>query len=216
MLKKLIEFDRAMGNRLNKLIVGLDEVGRGCLAGPVVAAAVQLPDIEEDSELARALFFLNDSKKLPAGKREFLAAVIVKVSHYAIGEASVEEIEDLNILRASLLAMKRAWQQLGSTTKLTLPVVLLVDGNQTIPDVSERQIMIVKGDCQSASIAAASIVAKVHRDALMVKLDKEHPAYGWSCNKGYGSKAHRQALQKLGPTHLHRKVFLRKILGDSG
>lgn len=184
-------------------VVGVDEVGRGCLAGPVVAAAVHLPEIDRKSELAASLVRLNDSKLLSQGQREKLSACIKSCAVYAIAEASVAEIDEINILHASLLAMKRARQSL----QLAPFAVLLVDGNKKIPGLSDRQITVVKGDSKSASIAAASIIAKVHRDELMRKLSESYPDYGWHENKGYGSEHHRMAIRDFGITEWHRRSF---------
>ncbi len=184
-------------------IVGLDEVGRGCLAGPVVAAAVHLPPLRMGTRHARALEQLNDSKALTSTQREELAATLHEVAHCAIAEASVEEIDSLNILHASLLAMKRARQNLS----LVSPAVLLIDGNKEVLGLPDRQLAIVKGDSQSASIAAASIVAKVYRDRFMCELSERFPQYGWHNNKGYGSMHHRQAIKQHGFTSWHRKSF---------
>lgn len=184
-------------------IVGLDEVGRGCLAGPVVAAAVHLPPLKLGTRHARALEQLNDSKALSRTQREELAATLHEVADCAIAEASVEEIDSLNILHASLLAMKRARQNLA----LVSPAVLLIDGNKEVPGLTDRQLAIVKGDSQSASIAAASVVAKVYRDRFMCELSESFPQYGWHQNKGYGSAHHRQAIKQHGFTPWHRKSF---------
>src|SRR5688572_12944810 len=185
-------------------VIGLDEVGRGCLAGPVVAAAVCLPQIDPKTKLGRSLAKLNDSKLVPPPERERLSEIIKEIAQFAIGEASVEEINDINILHASLLAMKRARQELRVIPR----AVLLVDGNQSIPGVSDPQITVVKGDSLSASIAAASIVAKVYRDALMARLSVFFPAYLWESNKGYRSRAHWSAIDEFGITPWHRKVFV--------
>jgi ribonuclease HII len=191
--------------------MGIDEVGRGCLAGPVVAAAVCLPEISPRSKLVRALKQLNDSKKVAPAMRESLAAVIRECSIYAVAEASVEEINDLNILHASLLAMKRARRAL---IKAIPHAVLLIDGNQPIPGLSDPQIPIIGGDGRSASVAAASIIAKVYRDALMTKLSVSYEHYGFAKNKGYGSAEHRVALQIHGPTPCHRTAFLKEEIEE--
>ncbi len=203
-LKKLLNFDQTYQSILPDTIIGLDEVGRGCLAGPVVAAAVQLPPVEPRSKIARGLARLNDSKLVPVKEREELARLIQDISQYAIGEASVEEIDELNILQASLLAMKRARTALKAVPR----AVLLIDGNMPIPGVSDPQIMVVKGDSQSASIAAASIVAKVYRDALMARISVFFPDYLWHQNKGYRSRAHWAAIDSFGVTPWHRKAFI--------
>ncbi len=184
-------------------LVGLDEVGRGCLAGPVVAAAVSLPEIDPKSAVAQQLQKLNDSKALTPAERQELANTIKAVSTYAIAESSVDEIDEINILQSSLLAMKRARKQLC----LVSPVVLLVDGNKKIPGMRDCQITVVKGDAKSASIAAASIIAKVYRDELMQELSALFPVYRWNANKGYASEQHRMAIKEHGLTPVHRKSF---------
>lgn len=184
-------------------IVGVDEVGRGCLAGPVVAAAVCLPEVEPGSCLEDRLKRLDDSKVLTAAERLELAEVIRSTSSYAIGQASVEEIDALNILQASLLAMRRALSELGAAP----PSVVLVDGNRGIPGIAYHQVPVVRGDSLSASIAAAAILAKVHRDALMERLSEQFPAYLWHKNKGYGSQEHRDAIRRLGISPWHRRSF---------
>jgi ribonuclease HII len=176
-------------------VAGVDEVGRGPLAGPVTAAAVILNP-------ARIPAGLNDSKKLTPARREALAREIHATAQVSIAYASVEEIDALNILRASHLAMTRAIAGLS-----TPPDHLLIDGNQlprALPCAAET---IVKGDARSFSIAAASIVAKVARDQLMVILAQQHPGYGWETNAGYGTAAHLEALLNLGVTPHHRRSF---------
>jgi len=184
-------------------VIGLDEVGRGCLAGPVVAAAVELPELDPDSQAGRSLSKLNDSKLLAAEERLHLSSIIKEIAVYAVAEASVEEIDSINILQASLLAMKRARQSIASVS----PAVLLVDGNKRIPGLGDRQLTVVKGDSKSASIAAASIIAKVHRDSFMCELSKSFPEYFWHDNKGYASDQHREAIRSHGITPWHRRSF---------
>ncbi len=180
-----------------KIIAGVDEVGRGPLAGPVVAAAVVvLPEIFIDG--------INDSKKLSLKKREELSSLIINNYNYSIGEATVEEIEELNISGATKLAMSRAVKGLPST-----PDVILVDGNMKFDDI--RYVSIIKGDSLSISIAAASIIAKVYRDNLMKKLSILYPEYGWEKNSGYGTHMHISAIKKYGITVEHRKKFLTNI-----
>ncbi len=182
------------------LIAGVDEVGRGCLFGPVVAAAVILPVAAEDSLAAAGV---TDSKKLSATQRSHLATQIraVAIAHQ-IGIASVQEIDRLNILQASLLAMKRAIARLS-----VQPDFCWVDGNQKIPHLLIPQQTLVKGDEKSLAIAAASILAKVWRDRLMVRLSERYPGYDIANNKGYGTAKHRAGLQKLGVTTQHRLSF---------
>jgi len=201
-LFELLAFDEKLRSADFEL-VGVDEVGRGCLAGPVFAAAVVLPPVKKGDRLSGYLDCLNDSKCLSAAKRERLAEVIMGVSQYAICDASVEEIDQINILKASLLAMRRACNKLEMVSQ----AVVLVDGNKSIPGLSARQIMVTKGDCRSASIAAASIVAKVYRDRMMVRLASDFPQYKWESNKGYPSPAHKDAIGKNGLTPWHRLSF---------
>jgi len=179
---------------------GIDEVGRGALFGPVVAAAVILPP-----ELPRELVVadITDSKALSPDRRLQLAVLIEALGiDCQIGVASVAEIDQLNILHASLLAMRRAIQKLGSR-----PSLCLVDGNQTIPQLSLPQRCIVGGDRQVLAIAAASIVAKVWRDQLIQRLDSLYPGYDLARNKGYGTLDHRRALEYQGLSRLHRVSF---------
>jgi ribonuclease HII len=176
-------------------IVGVDEVGRGPLAGPVTAAAVWLnPDAIPHG--------LNDSKMLTHARRSDLSAALFELADVSIAHASVDEIDNLNILRASHLAMVRAIQGLR-----TLPDHALIDGTMIPKDMPCQAEAIVKGDMRSLSIAAASIVAKVARDAIMVDLAQQHPGYGWETNAGYPTLAHREALVKLGITPHHRRSF---------
>lgn len=183
-------------------IAGVDEVGRGPLAGPVTAAAVVL-DLEKLPE------GLNDSKKLSAKKRAALAQEIWQRAEVSVAEASVEEIDSINILRASHLAMERAVAALDPP-----PDYLLIDGNLIPRDLTIKAEAVVKGDGKSVSIAAASIVAKEARDILMVDLAQQFPGYGWEKNAGYPSKQHREALVELGVTPHHRRSFkpVHKIL----
>lgn len=181
-------------------ICGIDEAGRGPLAGPVVAGAVILPKGCE-------ILYLNDSKKLSAKRREELYDEIMEKAVAAgIGMASPARIDEVNILRATYEAMRSAIQQL----KL-VPDVLLNDA-VTIPGVAVPQIPIIKGDAKSASIAAASILAKVTRDRLMIQYDEILPGYGFAQNKGYGSAEHIQALKELGPTPIHRESFIKNFV----
>ncbi|HTP40389.1 MAG TPA: ribonuclease HII [Steroidobacteraceae bacterium] len=183
------------------LMAGVDEAGRGPLAGPVVAAAVIL------DPAARPIRGLRDSKQLTPGQRERLAVRIrARALHWAVGEATVAEIDALNILQASLLAMRRALQALGGT-----PVKIMIDGNKA-PQLSdifpECDIKtVVRGDCLVPAISAASILAKTHRDALMRQLDALYPGYGFSHHQGYATAVHLAALATLGPTEIHRQSF---------
>lgn len=188
-------------------VAGVDEVGRGPLAGPVVAAAVVVPDDAAVREFL--LREAGDSKQIAAAKREALAAYIWAHCKVAVGEASVEEIDRVNIRNATFLAMERALAGLQNdrVTGLQGGYAVLVDGNARIPQVAARQVTVVKGDACELAIACASLVAKVHRDALMVKLGEEYPAYGWSGNAGYGTAAHLAALRVHGVTVHHRASF---------
>ena len=177
------------------LVAGVDEVGRGPLAGPVVAAAVIL-----DPE--NIIYGLKDSKKLTHKRRVALSDEIKSKSlAWSLGRAEVEEIDDINILQASLLAMKRAVEALGIK-----PNMVVVDGNFT-PNVNYKTIAIVKGDSLIPAISAASIVAKVARDNEMVNFDEKYPDYGFSSHKGYPTKQHLEALARLGITKIHRRSF---------
>jgi ribonuclease HII len=179
-------------------IVGIDEVGRGPLAGPVVAAAVMFEAKGLPRRLARAI---DDSKKLTAAEREHLAPLIAGHAIIAIAHASVTEIDTINILQASLLAMQRAVAALAGT-----PALALVDGN-IAPVLPCPARAVVNGDALCLSIAAASIVAKVWRDRFMAELAALYPAYGWERNAGYATPEHRSALQRWGPTPEHRRSF---------
>lgn len=176
-------------------IAGVDEVGRGPLAGPVTAAAVVL-------DLAAVPAGLNDSKQLTASRREALATMLAACAHVAVAHASVEEIDRLNILRASHLAMLRAVTLLDPA-----PDFLLIDGHLLPRGLTFPAEAVVKGDARSVSVAAASIVAKCARDAIMVDLAQQHPGYGWETNAGYPSKSHTLALRNLGVTPHHRRSF---------
>jgi ribonuclease HII len=185
---------RARGFRL---VGGMDEVGRGPLAGPVVAACV----VTDGPLMLRGL---DDSKKVAADRRADLAAEIrVRAIAWAIGEASVAEIERLNIYWASVLAMERALAALS-----TIPQFLLTDAVR-IRSFSGEQLPVIKGDAKCATVAAASIVAKVHRDGLLVELDRLHPEYGFATHKGYATARHIEALERHGPCPHHRRGFLR-------
>jgi ribonuclease HII len=175
-------------------IVGVDEAGRGPLAGPVVAAAIILC-------ATRVPRGIDDSKKLTAEARDALHARLVKTCAYGVGIVEVEDIDRINIYHATMLAMHRAVDALG-----VAPGMVLVDGN-ALPKWPHPATAIVSGDALCRSIAAASIIAKVTRDRLMAEYDDLHPGYGWRQNKGYGTAAHRAALARLGPSPLHRRSF---------
>ncbi|MBD2447944.1 ribonuclease HII [Nostoc sp. FACHB-152] len=183
-----------------KLIAGVDEVGRGALFGPVVAAAVILPATAFPELIASGI---NDSKKLSSVRRTKLAGQICQLAtDWKIGFAATAEIDQINILQATLLAMKRAVLKLK-----VQPTICLVDGNQLIKDLVIPQQTIIKGDERSLSIAAASIVAKVWRDELILRLASKYPQYDLERNKGYGSPKHLLALREYGASSLHRKSF---------
>ena len=178
-----------------KILAGVDEVGRGSLIGPVYAAAVIL-----NKSINKKL--LKDSKSLTKGKREELDKYIRKNSIWAIGQASVKEIEKINILQASLLAMKRAIIKLKKK-----PSLVLIDGNK-LPNLENYNLKyIIKGDQKIPSISAASIIAKVSRDRFITTLSKKFKNYGWQTNSGYGTKEHLSAIKKFGITKYHRKTF---------
>ena len=182
---------------------GVDEVGRGCLAGPVVSAAVVL-------KKGVNLSLLKDSKKIPFNRRVEISEHIKNNSHYSIGIASVKEILNLNILQASLLSMKRAIEQLTVKPSLTL-----IDGNFA-PKGIKNYRTIIRGDEKIKAISAASIIAKVYRDKFMIKLSEKYSNYAWEKNFGYGTKAHLEGLKKFGATIHHRKSFkpVHKILSN--
>lgn len=180
-------------------ICGIDEAGRGPLAGPVIAAAVIFRDLEIANDLAGNI---TDSKLIKAPKRALLAQRIYETAYVAVGEASVEEIDSINILQASLLAMRRAMENLSLK-----PGFALIDGNKVPPGLCVPCQPIVKGDLKSLSVAAASIIAKTHRDKIMSNLHGAFPAYGWEKNAGYGTKAHLEALKNHGATPHHRRSF---------
>lgn len=181
-------------------IVGVDEVGRGALFGPVVAVAVILSDAAAQTLVHQGM---TDSKRLsPKQRLEFTDQIRELATAFRVGLASVYEIDRLNILQASLLAMQRSVLGLSQ-----VPGLCLVDGNQRIPDLPILQRTVIKGDLSEPAIAAASILAKVWRDQLIVRLARRYPGYDLASNKGYGSAKHRKALQELGPTRQHRLSF---------
>ena len=191
------------------LVCGIDEVGRGPLAGPVVAAAVV---IRRDEMPTTVLEQINDSKKLTACKRERLFSQIQKFSYISIAKCSVTEIDKINILQASLRAMAKAFKGLNVN-----PATALVDGNQA-PELPCIVKTIVRGDSRSLSIAAASIIAKHYRDTLMTRIANDFPHYGWETNAGYGTKRHIKALEIHGVTIHHRRTFapvLKRLVQDS-
>ena len=202
-MSELWNFEHAAMEEGFSLICGVDEAGRGPLAGPVCAAAViQPPDLELEG--------LNDSKKLSEKRREALYPLICEQAlAYGIAFASEQEIDELNILQATFLAMRRAVEQLGQK-----PDLALVDGNRE-PDFGDIPVRtIIKGDSRSANIAAASILAKVTRDRFMLEQDAVYPQYGFAVHKGYGTQKHYAALREFGPCPIHRRSFLKKFYGE--
>ncbi|MFC5861939.1 ribonuclease HII [Acidicapsa dinghuensis] len=196
------EFERTARAEGSLRVAGVDEVGRGPLFGPVVAAAVILP---HDAELDDQLDGLNDSKKLTEEEREHFSERVRKVAlAWSVAEVDVATIDRINILQASKLAMCLAVDSLGRQG--WGPDHLLIDGNQKIDAVC-RQTTIVSGDARSLSIAAASVIAKVHRDRLLCELDVQYPGYGLARNKGYSTPEHKEALMRLGATEMHRRSF---------
>ena len=199
---KMMEYERRYADY--EYIAGIDEVGRGPLAGPVVTCAVILP---KDCDI----LYINDSKQLTQKKREELyEEITAKAISYGIGISSPQRIDEINILQANYEATRQSIKNLS-----VIPDILLNDA-VTIPEVRIPQVPIIKGDTKSISIAAASIVAKVHRDRLMVEYDKQYPGYGFASNKGYGSEEHVQAIKKLGPSPIHRKSFLSNLVNRDG
>ena len=186
-----------------KVVCGIDEAGRGPLAGPVFAAAVILPENYSHP-------VLNDSKKLSEKKRDAVYDDIIKDAVcYSVGIATEEEIDEINILNATFLAMKRAVEGL-----VIKPDFAYIDGNQ-YPKTGVNEETIVKGDGKCISVAAASIIAKVSRDRFMLEIDKQYPEYQFSKHKGYGTKLHYEMIEKYGVSPVHRRSFLKKILGDA-
>ena len=195
-------YEKESKNKGFNYICGVDEAGRGPLAGPVCAAAVIL----KDNQIIEGV---NDSKKLTEKKREALFDVIKsEVLDYSIAFATVEEIEEMNILNATMLAMKRAVEGLNTKADYAL-----IDGNR-FPPLEIQGEYVVKGDAKSMSIAAASILAKVSRDRLCYEYAEKYPEYGFDKHKGYGTKAHTEAILKYGPCEIHRMSFLKKILNN--
>lgn len=202
--KKRIDAMKSFERKYEHLgyVCGIDEVGRGPFAGPVVAGAVILP---KDCDI----LYINDSKKLSEKKREELYGEIMeKAIAVQVGYASPARIDEINILQATYEAMREA------VSKLTITPQVLLNDAVTIPGITIPQVPIIKGDAKSASIAAASIVAKVTRDRLMREYDKIMPQYGFASNKGYGSKEHIEALRKYGATPIHRKSFIKNVFGE--
>lgn len=192
--RQLLKFEKRLSSFGHKLIAGVDEAGRGPLAGPVVASAVILKDLRFTCEI-------NDSKQLSQKKRERAYKEILKKAFVGVGIISEKTIDEINIYQATLRAMEMAIQNLGIP-----PDYIIVDGRMKI--VTKCPVKcIIKGDCKSISIAAASIVAKVTRDRLMRKYDKEYPQYGFAAHKGYGTRLHKETLAKFGPSPIHRYSY---------
>ncbi len=196
--KRMLSYEKEYGGYM--AICGIDEVGRGPLAGPVVAGAVILP--KDDM-----ILYLNDSKQLTAAKRDELYDVIrERAVAYAVGIVDHVRIDEINILQATYEAMRSAIMNLA-----VKPDILLNDA-VTIPGVDIRQVPIIKGDAKSCSIAAASIIAKVTRDRMMEEMDEKYPGYGFASNKGYGSAEHIKAIKELGPSPIHRRTFIKNFI----
>lgn len=197
--KPHIEYEKQLWEEGFKVVAGLDEAGRGAWAGPVYAAAVVLPN---DERICDLLSGVRDSKRMTARQRQHWEGCIKSASvSWSVGSASNEEIDEVGIVPATCLAMQRAIDEINNP-----PRYLLVD-YINIENCSSPQLSIPKGDCQSLSIAAASVLAKVSRDAFMTDLDNKYPGYGFARHKGYGTKQHRSALKKLGLLPIHRQSF---------
>lgn len=204
-MSKISKIDKpsfTIENTNKGLVCGIDEVGRGPLAGPVLAACVHIPDTFKDNSIWDTV---RDSKKLSVKKRETLFIQIRELSSYGIGMATHSEIDNINIHQATLLAMKRAYESMIKHSDIKVDMAL-IDGKFT-PGLDCEMQAIIKGDTVSISIAAASILAKVTRDRIMNRLDNEHPFYGWSRNSGYGTAEHIAALQSHGASPYHRQTF---------
>ena len=210
----LVEEEKMWRN--GQYIIGVDEAGRGPLAGPVMAAAVAIMINDKCEELLN--LGVNDSKKLSPKKREEIFEILT--SHplvlWSVGEASEKEIDEINILQASLLAMRRAVEKLiDKNDRLEREnFFVYIDGREVIPNLTANQKSIINGDAKVFSIAAASIIAKVTRDRLMLKYAEKYPQYGFEKHKGYGTKQHYEMIEKHGICRIHRKTFLKKIYGS--
>ena len=199
--QELFDYDKELRKK-NPVICGIDEAGRGPLAGDVYAAAVILNDDV-------LINYLNDSKKISEKRRELLYDEIInKADAYCIATASVKEIDEMNILQATMLAMRRAYE--GLKTKVDLA---LIDGNR-LPGLECKSEYVIKGDATSASISAASVLAKVARDRYMKGLAEKYPQYEFDKHKGYGTKLHYEKLEEFGISEVHRKTFLKKLIND--
>ena len=198
-----LEYENAALAEGYKIVCGVDEAGRGPLAGPVCAACVVLP-------VGTVIEGVNDSKKLSEKKRDALYDVVKEQAlDYGIAFASEKEVDEINILQATFLAMRRAVESLTVVT----PDIALIDGNKT-PGLAITERSIIKGDAKSANIAAASILAKVTRDRYMLEMAEKYPEYQFQKHKGYGTKLHYEMIEKYGVSPIHRRTFLKKILGE--
>lgn len=202
-LRAMKEYEYSFLSKGNVVIAGVDEAGRGPLAGPVVAAAAIL-NVDDD------FIYLNDSKKVTPKRRDILYGDIMNRTIYGIGIVSAEEIDEMNILQATYKAMRMAIDKLSKRPEVLLNDAVIIPGI----DESIHQEKIIKGDAKSVSIAAASILAKVTRDGYMEELGEKYPEYGFEKHKGYGTKAHIEAIKKYGITPEHRKTFLKNIIGE--
>ena len=197
-IEAMREFEKKYDNF--SYICGIDEAGRGPLAGPVVAGAVVLPK-------GKRILYVNDSKKLSEKKREELFAVIKEEAlSFGLGIVSPERIDEINILQATYEAMREA------VNKLSVSPDILLNDAVTIPGIDIRQVPIIKGDAKSLTIASASILAKVTRDRIMAEYDLQYPEYGFAKHKGYGTKAHIDAIRQFGPCPIHRKTFIKNFI----
>ena len=208
-IQQLTDFDNDFSN--NYCLIGTDEAGRGPLAGPVSACALHFPNFNK--ETLEIIKYIDDSKSFSSNPtlRKSLAKDLKEVAKFKISWATVEDIEKYNILQASLLAMKKASEELIKELTPIKPSMILVDGKFKIKEINAEQTAVIKGDSKSASIAAASIIAKVESDELMLKLSEEFPIYQWHKNKGYPTKHHINAIREHGECEWHRKSFLSKI-----
>ena len=202
-LRAMKEYEYSFLSKGNVVIAGVDEAGRGPLAGPVVAAAAIL-NVDDD------FIYLNDSKKVTPKRRDILYNDIMNRTIYGIGIVSAEEIDEMNILQATYKAMRMAIDKLSKRPEVLLNDAVIIPGI----DESIHQEKIIKGDAKSVSIAAASILAKVTRDRYMEELGEKYPEYGFEKHKGYGPKAHIEVIKKYGITPEHRKTFLKNIIGE--
>ena len=202
-LRAMKEYEYSFLSKGNVVIAGVDEAGRGPLAGPVVAAAAIL-NVDDD------FIYLNDSEKVTPKRRDILYNDIMNRTIYGIGIVSAEEIDEMNILQATYKAMRMAIDKLSKRPEVLLNDAVFIPGI----DESIHQEKIIKGDAKSVSIAAASILAKVTRDRYMEELGEKYPEYGFEKHKGYGTKAHIEAIKKYGITPEHRKTFLKNIIGE--